>query len=376
LINAAGTLTRLSGSLMADEVVAAMAEAAGSFVRIDQLQAAASRRIAAATQTEAGLVTSGAAAGLTLAAAACIAGDDLGKMDRLPDADGFPHEIIIPRSHRNGYDHALRAAGARLVEVGLAERTRDPQAWEIEAAIGPRTVAIAYCAGFSSLDLEMVARVAHAQGLPLIVDASATLPPKRNLTFFSAAGADLIVYSGGKGLRGPQSSGMLCGRKQWIASAALQMLDMDHHPELWDPPEELVPKSAAARGVPNQGIGRGLKVGKEEIVGLLAALERFVALDEAAQNARLTGYIERLAAALGERRTGRVCTRQRPDLWPLLEIHLQKDAVELARRLEQGSPPIYVDVGSLDDCIIRIDPFGLLEEDLGELTRRLIALVP
>ena len=133
LVNAAGTLTRLGGSLMDLEVTASMADAARSFVRMDGLHAAAGRQIAAATGAEAGLVTAGAAASLTLAAAACLARDDLAIMDRLPDTVGLPNEIIIPRSHRNGYDHALRAAGARLVEVGVAERTRDPQPWEIAA---------------------------------------------------------------------------------------------------------------------------------------------------------------------------------------------------------------------------------------------------
>ncbi len=126
VINAAGTLTRLGGALMDHEVTAAMAAAAGSHVPMDRLHAAVGRRIATLTGAEAALVTCGAAAGLTLAAAACLCGHDRAKMDRLPDTAGMPNEIVIARSHRNGYDHALRAAGARLVEVGLAERTRDP----------------------------------------------------------------------------------------------------------------------------------------------------------------------------------------------------------------------------------------------------------
>jgi L-seryl-tRNA(Ser) seleniumtransferase len=380
VINAAGTLTRLGGSLLCEEAINAMVEAAGRCARIDQLQAAAGRRIADATGTEAALVTAGAAAGLTLAAAACIAGDDFGLMSRLPDTEGVANEIIIPRSHRNGYDHALRAAGAKLVEVGLAERTRDPQAWELAAAINDRTVAIAYCAGFSELDLGMVVGVARQHGLTVIVDASATLPPKQNLTTFSGAGADLVVYSGGKGLRGPQASGILCGRKDLITSAALQMLDLDYLPELWNPPEQLIPPAIVARGVPNHGIGRSMKVGKEEIAGLLAALERFVNLDEAAQNARLAGYVERLAEAVGRSEAVAVTVERRPGLWPRLSLHIcearsRYRAVEVARRLEAGRPPIHVDQGFADRGLIRIDPFCLREAEVAEVERRLVSLV-
>ena len=162
-------------------------------------------------------------------------------MDRLPDTAGMPNEIIIPRSHRNGYDHALRAAGARLVEVGLAERTRDPQPWEIAAAVNERTVADGVLG-------RLFAAAAWRTWLPWqestacrsIVDASAALPPRGNLRKFIAAGADLVAFSGGKAIRGPQASGILCGRSDLIASAALQMWDLDFLPELWNPPPALI----------------------------------------------------------------------------------------------------------------------------------------
>lgn len=381
-INASGTLTRVGGSLMDRAVLEAMSEAARSFVRIDELQAAVGVRIAAWTGTEAALVTSGASAALTLAAAACLAGTDHAAMDRLPHADGRPREIIIPRSHRNGYDHALRAAGAVLIEVGVAERSRDPQPWEIEATIGANTAAVAYCAGFSELSLDEVVQVAHDHELPVIVDAAATLPPKSNLTAFSAAGADLVCYSGGKGIRGPQSSGILCGRRELIASAALQMWDLDYVPELWDPPSELIDAEIVARGVPNHGIGRGLKVGKEEIVGLYVALERFMALDEAAAQNRL----EAIAAWIVER------------LEPIagLDVQLERDpafgckvqarvdpqlcgmtAVELVRKLSAGNPAVHVMQAEAPRGLIGIEPFCLAPGDeqivvdrIAELLRR------
>ena len=156
IVNAAGTLTRLGGSRMGPEVVAAMAEAAGSLVRIDELQEAAGPRHRAAYRRRGGLRHQRRLGGLMLGMAACLTGLDLARMERLPDTRHIPNEVIIARSHRSGYDHALRAVGARLVEVGLPE----PSPWEIEAAISPRTAAIAFSAGFSPLDLAAVCELA------------------------------------------------------------------------------------------------------------------------------------------------------------------------------------------------------------------------
>jgi len=364
VINGAGTLTRLGGSLMEPEVVAAMAGAARHSVRIDELQVAVGRRIAAATGAEAGLVTSGAAAAVTLAAAACLAGLDFFRMDRLPDTTGMPCEIIVARSQRNGYDHALRAAGARLVEVGVAERTRDPQPWELEAAVSPDTVALAFAAGFSSLRLEEVVAVARRHALPVIVDASAELPPKSNLRAYLAAGADLVAFSGGKGLRGPQSTGILCGKRELVASAALQMWDMDYLPELWDPPSALIDQAVQQRGVPNHGLGRAMKVGKEEIVGLAVALERFLALDEAAQRERLDGTASTLASELSRIDGLSVSLVRRSELWSLVRLDVDArvsgySALSLARELSHGTPAIYLADAGARDGMLMIDPFCL-----------------
>ncbi|MBX7165227.1 MAG: aminotransferase class V-fold PLP-dependent enzyme [Pirellulales bacterium] len=367
LVNAAGTLTRLSGTVMDAEVTAAMAEAGGRLVRIDELQAAAGRRLADYTGAEAAIVTAGASAALTLSAAACIAGLDAARMDRLPDTTGLPCEIIVPRSHRNGYDHALRLAGARLVEVGIAERTRDPQPWEIAAAITPQTVAVAYSVGFSPLELVPVVRVAHEHRLPVIVDAAAALPPRANLRAFVSAGADLVCYSGGKAIRGPQATGILCGRRELIASAALQMWDLDVLPALWSPPAALVDADVALRGVPNHGIGRGMKVGKEQIAGLLVALARFLAQDEAAENARLGALAEQLADGLQQLPGTRVSTLAPPGHWKLVSLEFEAatdvSAIEFCRRLEHHAPPIYVGQGDAEQGRVLLDPFCLQPGD-------------
>ncbi len=234
----------------------------------------------------------------------------------------FPHDILIPRTHRTGYAHALAAAGARLVDIGHNDRgtgagVRGLEAWEIETALQPSVVAVAFSANATSLvDLPTVAAVCRANGIPMIVDAAAQLPPKENLKRFIALGADLVAFSGGKALGGPQASGILAGRGDLVASALLQQLDMDVSPETWTPPRMI--DRANLRGVPHHGIGRGFKAGKEEIVGLLTALERFVNADDAADNEALAVRLRAIAAHAGRHRGHHLpwCRRPRPAVFP------------------------------------------------------------
>ena len=268
-------------------------------------------------------------------------------MERLPCCDGFPNEFVVAREHRNGYDHAVRAAGARLVEVGFNEITahagvRRTEAWEYEAAFGPGTAGVHY--GFSPTSqpaLEQVVESAHRRGLPVLVDAAGELPPRENLTRIIAAGADLVAFSGGKAIRGPQSTGILCGSRDLIASAALQMLDMDDHPQLWDPPRTLIDRSKLA-GMPRHGIGRSLKVSKEEIAALLKALELFAAgaFDFEVETSRRG--LEKIAAGL--KLTQAQCRLidpgdgQSPAVLEIAvnEPQLGRTAFEVCRRLRDG----------------------------------------
>src|SRR5438105_8425641 len=299
IINASGAVTRLGGAPMPDAVLEAFVAAARESVALDQLQAAASRAIAAATGAEAGLVTSGAAAALTLGTAAILTGYDLGRMERLPHCDGFPHEVGVAREQRNGYDHAVRAAGARLVEVGFNEivagaGVRRTESWEYEAAFGPQTAGVVYVydpQGRPPL-AEVVAR-AHRRGLPVLVDAAGELPPRSNLRGILATGADLVAFSGGKAIRGPQATGILCGRRELVGAALLQMLDLDDHFELWEPPAHLIDKSRLA-GLPRHGIGRTCKVSKEQILALLTALRLFVSGDHDAELAEKRRFLEQI----------------------------------------------------------------------------------
>jgi len=294
-------------------------------------------------------------------------------MDRLPEADGIPSEVLMCRTHRTGYDHAIRAAGARIREVGFNDRAtgagvRDVEAWEMEAAITPRTVAVAYAASPGSQPpLSAVVEVTRKHGVPVLVDAAAQLPPAENLRRFIADGADLVAFSGGKAIRGPQGTGILCGRRDLIASAALQQLDMDVRPETWSPPDGLIPR-AALRGLPHHGIGRGFKVSKEEIVGLLVALERFVALDHAAEGARQ----ERLLAAIEERLAGaphirpRLLSAAETGRDPLLEVRmdeaaLRRSAFDVSLALQRGDPPVHLGERRASEGILLVNPVGLRE---------------
>lgn len=383
IINACGSVTRLGGALMPEAVTAAFAEAAREAVPLDELQAAASRVLAAVTGAEAGLVTSGAAAALTLGTAAILTGYDLARMEQLPHCDGFPHEIVVAREQRNGYDHAVRAAGARLVEVGFNEivagaGVRRTETWEYEAAFGPQTAGVLYVYDVNARPpLSEVVAVAHARGLPVLVDAAGELPPRANLRDLVAAGADLVAFSGGKAIRGPQATGILCGRRDLIAAAAVQMLDLDDHWELWEPPADLIDK-ARLRGFPRHGIGRGFKVSKEQIVALLTALRLFTSGAYDAELPAMRNWLERIAARLESCPVQcRLILSADGQSVPLLEIALReallgRSALDVCRALRRGRPPIQVGHGRLHEGKLIINPLNLNAEQADVLARRLV----
>jgi L-seryl-tRNA(Ser) seleniumtransferase len=309
-------------------VVEAMAEAARSFVDIDELYLRAGEVVARHTGAEAGLVTTGCAASLMLGTAAAVAGMDPAKHRRLPRTEGMKNEVIIHTSHRNGYDQSFRAAGVEFVEIGYANNT---QPWELEAAIGPRTAAVAYViapwllGGF--LPLDVTCEIAHRQGVPVIVDSSAMLPPAENLTKWIGMGADLVAFSGGKGIMGPQASGILAGKRELVESARMQMS-------------------------PNHALGRTCKVGKEEVIGLVTALELYAQRDHAADMARWRRQAETIVAAVGDLPGVRasVAEPQRSGT-PSAQIELDPgwrgpSASEVVARLRAGDPPIYVGAAS------------------------------
>jgi len=383
IINACGSVTRLGGAPMPQEVLEAFQSAAGEWVPLEQLQAAASKKIAAVTGAEAGLVTSGAAGALTLGTAAILAGHDLRRMEQLPHCDGFPHEFIIAREQRSGYDHAVRAAGARLIEVGFNEivsnaGVRRTESWEYAAAVTDQTAGIVYVhAADSQPSLAEVVQVARAHQLPVIVDAAGEVLPRENLRTIIAAGADLVAFSGGKAIRGPQSTGLLCGTRELISSAALQLLDMDDHYELWEPADGLIDAERIS-GLPRHGIGRALKVSKEEIIAVLTALDLFTSGAYDALNEQYRSWLEQIAEAIELANLNASCYLIVPEnsqKWPVLEIQVEDGmaakAFDCCRNLRKGSPPVYAGHGRLHDGILTINPLCLLEDQIDILAGRL-----
>jgi len=386
LINCQGEVTRLGGALMEQETIDAMAEAARYSVRMDELQAAASRIIARVTGAEAGYVTSGASAALTLATAACLAGLDVGRMNRLPDTSNMPNEVLMDQRQRQGYDHAIRLAGAKIINVGmpnfriLGDEAYTTKWWEFESAITERTAAIAY---FQVPDhnppMEEIVRLCRKYKLPLIVDAAEQVPPMENLRRFIEMGATLVAYSGGKGIRGPQNSGILCGKKELIASVALQNLDMGlTNFEAWEISPDLIPKEKL-RGIPQQGLGRGMKASKESIVGLLVALQRMESRSSTSME-----QLSRNIQPIGEMVKGipGVETEIRalfPGSHPMLMVKLDeakvgKSAIEIVRKLKEGEPGIYVTDMLAPFGMIFISAVNMIYEDqVKTVGQRLVA---
>ncbi|MEC7867828.1 MAG: aminotransferase class V-fold PLP-dependent enzyme [Candidatus Poribacteria bacterium] len=370
IINASGAVTRLGGAPMNPETLAAFAEAARASVPLEQLQASASRIIAEATATEAGLITSGAASALTLGAAAILTGYNLKRMETLPHCQDFPNQFVIARQQRNGYDHAIRASGAHLVEVGFNELAanagvRQAETWEYGATFNTNTAGVVYVySSKSTPDLRQVVDIAHEHHLPVLVDAAAELPPKSNLKSIAATGADLVAFSGGKAIRGPQSTGILCGKRDLIGSAALQMLDMDDHLEFWDPPADFIDRTKF-EGIPRHGIGRGFKVSKEEIIALLVALRLFIsgAYDASVLTAR--SILEEIAQRLQDCPVQcAIYDKEDKESLPVLEITVKETisgptAMTICRDLRSENPPIYLGHARVKEGKLLVNPLHL-----------------
>lgn len=246
-INAAGTYTAMTSSLMPAEVMDAINYASKHYVMLDELHDRVGERIASMLRCEAAMVTSGAASALTLGTAAVLTGSDRQKIVSLPNLAGMKSEVLIQKSHRFGYDHAVRNCGVRMVEV----ESRD----DLERAINDKTAMMLFYNAnnfVGQIRDEEFAQLGKKHGIPTLNDAAADVPPVENLWKYTGMGFDLVALSGGKGLRGPQSSGLLLGRKDLIAAARLN-------------------------GPPNSdSIGRGMKVNKEEMLGLLVAVDLHV----------------------------------------------------------------------------------------------------
>jgi L-seryl-tRNA(Ser) seleniumtransferase len=269
IINAAGTYTALTASTMPPSVQAAIARAAKHPVRLLELQKAAGEYIARQLRCEGALVTNGAASALTLGTAACMTLANKTAVHDIPtDLAGLKNEVVVQKAHRYGYDHALRNCGVRFVEVETLQ--------DYEKAFNEKTVMTNFfnAAEGGQISREDWIRVAHRHGVPCFNDAAADVPPISNLWNYTQMGFDLVTFSGGKGIRGPQNAGLLLGRKDLIAAAV-----QNNNPN-------------------SDSIGRGMKVSKEQIVGMVAAVDWFLAQSDAGMEAEFRRRAERIASSL------------------------------------------------------------------------------
>ena len=334
-INCCSVRTMHGGSLMLPKVRAAIAEASRYFVNLDELMEAAGQRLAELTGAEWGLVTCGSAAAVALGTAACVAGNDPVKMLRLPFTDGMVNRVIIPKSQRFAYDQAVRMIGCTIVEIDTRE--------DLDRALG-EPVAMVVLLGkqehLTSVRLEEIAAVVKPRGIPIMVDAASEHLERPSP--WLVRGADLVVYSGGKFLRGPQTSGLLLGSKRLVEAA-------------W--------RNAS----PHQALGRPMKVSKEDIIGVLTAVEYwFEERDQTEERQKWYADLTVIAERIGQapRARGEVIEPEGVDLVPRLRVswdrwHYPLDGLALRQHVLDGEPRIMLDDNSATEDSIVIDPFQL-----------------
>jgi seryl-tRNA(Sec) selenium transferase len=322
VINCRGTFTIIGASVELPEVRAAMDAAAQYYVQLDELADAVGRRLAALTGAEWGMVSSGCAAGLKHVTAACVAGGNPEKLLRIPDLTGLDKtEVVVPRSARSAYDHAIRNIGVKMIMVNTQE--------ELERALSPRTAMIYLSAGGSSsgpLSLESIAKVAQPRGIPILVDAAAEVLTIPNVHL--ARGATVVAYSGGKAICGPQCAGLLLGRKDILMSA-------------WQ------------ASSPHHGPGRDNKVGREETLGMLAAVEAWVKRDHKAEWTKWLSYLDTIAKRVSQIDGVRTAVREPAGLSnrsPSLTISWDPDTLhitgeEVAEEVARNKPRIALGAG-------------------------------
>jgi uncharacterized pyridoxal phosphate-dependent enzyme len=346
-LNAAGTYTTLTASLMPPEVVRAIEYASKTYVHLIELHDVVGERIASMIGCEAAMVSAGAASALTLGTAACMTGTNQEFIRRLPDTTGMKTEVIIQKTHRYGYDHAVRNCGIRFVEVETRE--------ELERAINPNTVMMLF---FNANDPKGQIKVAEfaelgkKHGVPTFNDAAADVPPVQHLSSYINMGFDLVTFSGGKGLCGPQSAGLLLGRKDLIEAARLNTSPY------------------------SDSIGRGMKVNKEELLGMMVAVELYLKKDHEAEardfDKRAKVIVDSVASIRG------VSTEiQVPEIANHVpHVHIRWDEAvvkipvsEVVRQLREGEPSIEVVPNSKEDLIV--NPWMLQPGEVQTVARRI-----
>lgn len=359
VVNGVGPATRLGGVPLHPSVVAAMSGATAAAVRMDELEEAAGRHLASLLGVEAAYVTSGASAALTLATAALIGGSDAALLDALPRISGSANRVVVLAAHRDPYDRAVEAAGAQLVTVGYPHSTH---IGEIEREL-PDAAAVLYRPRRpgNHPSLAQIARSAAMRGVPVVIDGALHAPPVENLHRWLSDGAALVALSGGKHFRGPQATGILCGRADLVELAGLQHQDMDEREATWP----YARRRGESSTPPRHGLGRGMKVGREQIAGLLAAVERYVdqpGVDDVPGIEEL-GRLEALLADLP------IGVRREPTSAlgvPTLALHIDGarwDTDAVVNRLRSFETPIFLEESEVWRDVLVINPMALVNGD-------------
>ena len=348
-INAHDTYTIYGGSRMAPETLQAMKEAAASFVDIHQMQQVLGDKIAAMTNNPGCYITNGAAGALTLAAAVCMVKGNRYHFSKLPDTTGLSNEIVVMRSQRNGYDAAIRATGAAVVEIGDADET---PAYQLEAVLGPQTAAVFVFESINyiraAMPLDEVIRIAHSKGVPVVVDAAAQIPPAENLWKFTRdKKADLALFSGGKSLCGPQDSGLILGRGDMI-------------------------EDCRRFGAPNHGLCRASKTSREAMAGLYTALEQYLALNPGQEYARLEAMAKKLGDVMADVGLVPYIVPHGPvgQAYPRVfaDCQIPGQAMQIAEEMKKRK--IYIGAERWNNKIY-ISPLNLTEEEAGRVSKTL-----
>ena len=326
VINAIGTPTRYGGALLDPDIMETMRVASREFCLLDELHEKAGEKVAGMLGVEAAYVTASAACGLVITTAACMTGTDPKRIRQLPDTTGMRDEVVVQKTHRIAYDQAIRLTGAKLVEL---DDSNGPPVEAMRAAIGDgtRAAAVFYLGkNFKkpkSVPLEQAVAMAHAVDVPVIVDAASECPPVSTLTRFTEAGADLVIFSGGKSLQGPQSTGLIIGRQELISACAVN-------------------------GTPFATVGRPMKVSREEIFAFIKALEIYLNRDHAADAAAWEEKVRFIEAELASIPNVSISRLEPEETYtvPQLKVTIDPEAGltgdDAVKSLLDGSPRIVV----------------------------------
>lgn len=348
-LNAHDTITLYGGSRLAENTKEAMDQISRCFVEIPQLQQALGDRIAELTHNEAAYLANCASGAMQLCAAVCLARGDEYAYRYLPDTQGRPDEILVLHGQHNCYDKSLEASGAKLRIIGDADEIL---AFDLLGSITERTAAVFYCPASiyerGSLPLDEVAAIAHEKGVPVIADAAAQLPPAGNLWLFTSQGADMVVFSGGKTLCGPQTSGLIVGKKRYI-------------------------EDCRRFGAPMHGVCRSAKASRESMIGLCVAIENYMSLNQEENKKRLSARVDRIVEAM------RGCAAFEPyrvehgsvgQDYPRAFAHVAAPGTPAAAAGAMREKGIFIGIDALQNAVY-LSPLNLTDEECGTVCRAL-----